>query len=108
MKYILILLLFVSCKKEELINPNNIDIKIKSSVYNYGKTITIKIDSNLVYYDFLIGSHNIKYEAYNKSYIIEVLYQSTKDLNDTLKVKGLNTDTAFLLEKNKTYKFVIK
>ena len=101
-----LLITFISCKKEEV--TQKITITLKSSNPTGDKRLKMWIGTNFTSNDYIIGNKSYEINVTENKYDCLVEYLSNGNYNDSLIVKGLNTDTSFLLENKKRYQFVIK
>lgn len=104
-----LLITFISCKKEEELEVTpKIIITLKSSNEIDSKKIKIKVGINYSSSNRFVGSKTYEIKATEKLYECSAEYTTNGNYNDSLIIKGLNTDTAFILENKKIHKFVIK
>ena len=103
--FILLAISLISCSKEE-INPQ-IKVSVISTNSVKYKRFTYAFTGDLKE-DVFIGSKEFTHEISKKEHYFYFEYLAEAELNDSIRIVGLNTDTIFLLTNNMSKQILIK
>lgn len=95
-----------SCEKEN-VTPK-ITFSLVSKDPNSHKRLELYVGPNFSYNDHFYGSKEIVIDATEKEYDVYFVYLFYGTSTDTMRIRGLNTDTTIALKAMKSYSFKIR